>query len=181
LDAVIAKHELWGCSRVGLGHMPREFISADEADFLAFAKILNEIGARLHAAGLSFHYHNHSFEFVRFGDRNGLELLFAETNPAYVKAILDTYWVQHGGADSVDWVHRLAGRMDVIHLKDMVIQERQQVMAEVGQGNLNWPGILAACAETGVAYAAVEQDICQRDPFESMAMSYNYLKEQGLS
>ncbi|MCB0030032.1 MAG: sugar phosphate isomerase/epimerase, partial [Anaerolineales bacterium] len=90
-----------------------------------------------------------------------------------VKAILDTYWVQHGGADSVDWVHRLAGRMDVIHLKDMVIQERQQVMAEVGQGNLNWPGILAACAETGVAYAAVEQDICQRDPFESMAMSYN--------
>ena len=181
LDGVIADHHLWGCQRVGLGHMPAQFISSDEDNFLAFANILNQVGEKLHSAGLSFHYHNHSFEFIRFGQRNGLELLFAETDPRYVKAILDTYWVQHGGADSIDWVRRLAGRMDVIHLKDMVIQGREQMMAEVGEGNMNWPGILAACAETGVAYAAVEQDICQRNPFESITMSYDYLSQQGLS
>jgi len=56
----------------------------------------------------------------------------------------------------------------------------KQWMAEVGEGNLNWPGILAACAAGGVEWYAVEQDICQRDPFESLAISYRNLAKMGL-
>ena len=42
--------------------------------------------------------------------------------------------------------------MPVVHLKDMVIQGRSdQVMAEVGEGNLNWPAILDACGHCVVA------------------------------
>jgi hypothetical protein len=54
-------------------------------------------------------------------------------------------------------------------------------MAEVGAGNLNWEAILQACQEAGVEWYAVEQDICQHDPFDSLAISYRNLQAMGLS
>ena len=89
--------------------------------------------------------------------------------------------MQHGGADPAAWVRKVAGRMPVVHLKDMVILEGKQIMAEIGEGNLNWPAILGACKETKVEWYAVEQDVCQRNPFESLKISYDNLKAMGLS
>ena len=68
----------------------------------------------------------------------------------------------------------------MVHLKDMVIREGKQVYAEVGEGNLNWPSILAACKEAGVRWYIVEQDICPGDPFKSLEISFNNLKKMGL-
>ena len=70
----------------------------------------------------------------------------------------------------------MANRMPVIHLKDMVMRGREQLMAEIGEGNLNWPAILDACREANVEWLAIEQDICQRDPFESLEISFRNLK-----
>lgn len=71
--------------------------------------------------------------------------------------------------------------MPVVHLKDMVIADNGkhdgvQMIAEVGEGNLSWPAILQACQEAQVEWYAVEQDVCQRDPFESLKISYNNLQ-----
>ena len=181
LTAVIAEHKLWHCTQVGLGHLPQSFMEQGEAGYHEFAKIANQIGQTLHEAGLTFSYHNHSFEFQKYGGRTGLEIIFAETDPRYCQAILDTYWVQHGGGDPVAWIHQLNGRLPVIHYKDMVIHERQHRFAEVGEGNMNWAAINAAVRETAVPYIAVEQDICQRDPFESLAISYRNLQKWGFS
>ena len=193
--AVIEQHKLWDTRHVAIGGMPQEFRNS-EAGFRRFAEIANGIGEKLSAAGLTFSYHNHSFEFVRFGSKSGLELFFDETDPRYVQAELDTYWVQHGGADPVAWIERMKDRMPVVHLKDMVMLpppsksppkalggdlRPQQVMAEVGEGNMNFAGILDACKRIGVEWYAVEQDICQRDPFESLAISYRNLRAMGLS
>lgn len=185
-DAVIEQHRLWGARHVAIGGMPLENRES-EAGFRRFAEVANGIGERLHDAGLTFSYHNHSFEFLRFGARSGLELIFDETDPRYVQAELDTYWIQHGGADPVVWIERMQDRMPVIHLKDMVMLPPDdgarpvQVMAEVGEGNMNFAGILAACQRIGVEWYAVEQDICQRDPFESLAISYRNLRTMGLT
>jgi sugar phosphate isomerase/epimerase len=54
-------------------------------------------------------------------------------------------------------------------------------MAEVGEGNLNWQRILPACKAADVEYLLVEQDICYRDPFESLQISFNNLKEMGVA
>lgn len=194
-DAVIAQHRLWGARHVAIGGMPQEYRESEDG-FRRFAAIANDIGETLHAAGMTFSYHNHSFEFVRFGEKSGLELIFDETDPRYVQAEIDTYWVQHGGADPVVWIEKMRNRMPVVHLKDMVMLpppsksppnglggdlRPQQAMAEVGEGNMNFVGILAACKRIGVEWYAVEQDICQRDPFESLAISYRNLREMGLS
>jgi sugar phosphate isomerase/epimerase len=63
-----------------------------------------------------------------------------------------------------------------------VTPEREQRFAEIGEGNLNWPAILAAAAESGVEWYLVEQDRCyNRDPFESLDISYRNLRAMGLS
>ncbi len=181
LPAVIDEHRLWGCRHVAVGSMPASYRGAGEAGFRQFAKDAADVGRKLAAAGLTFSYHNHSFEFVRFGKRTGLDILYDESDLSAVRAEIDTYWVQHGGADPAQWVRRVKGRMPVVHLKDMVIVDDQQAMAEVGEGNLNWPAILGACREAGVEWYAVEQDVCRRSPFESLAISYRNLREMGLS
>lgn len=182
ISAVIDEHNLWDCRHVAVGSMPRHFIEAGEEGLRQFIVEANEVGKTLHEAGLTFSYHNHSFEFMRYGDKNGLELLFEETDPRYVQAELDTFWIQFGGGDVCDWILRVKDRMPVVHFKDMaMVGWREQVMKEVGEGNLNWPGILEACRQANVEWYAVEQDICPGDPFDSLATSYRNLVKMGLS
>jgi sugar phosphate isomerase/epimerase len=180
LDAVIEQHHLWDCEHVAIGSMPSEYRQDGEAGFARFAKEASRVGEKLQAAGLTFSYHNHSFEFVRFGDRTALDVIYDESDPRYLQAEIDTYWVQHGGGDPAAWIGKMKGRMPVVHFKDMVILNGEQTMAEIGEGNLNWPAILEACREAEVGWYAVEQDVCQRDPFESLRISYENLRVMGV-
>lgn len=180
IDSVVEKHKLWDCKYVGLGSMPKEYRDSKEG-YQSFAKIANEIGRKLSEHGLYFVYHNHAFEFRRFDGKPGLEILFDETNPEYVGFEIDTYWVQAGGADPAAWLRKMKGRVDVIHYKDMTVDaEGKPEMAEVGEGNMNWQEINKACEESGVKWIMVEQDRCQRSPFESLAISLKNLHAMGL-
>lgn len=61
-----------------------------------------------------------------------------------------------------------------------VTLDRVQQYAPVGEGNLNWPEILAAAGEMEVDWLCVEQDDCYgADPFEELATSYANLREWG--
>ena len=179
LPAVVEEHRLWGCRHAAIGGLPDEYRS--EEGYVEFARVATEIAEKLAEAGLTFSYHNHSFELERYGAKTGLELLYENSDPALVKAEIDTYWVQHGGGDSAEWIGRMKGRMVIVHFKDMTILDNTQIMAEVGEGNLNWPRIIEACREAGVLWYVVEQDTCQRDPFESLAISLRNLQAMGVS
>lgn len=180
IEDVIRQHQLWNCRYVGLGAMPVRYQGSREG-FEAFARQASAFARVLYDNGLRFIYHNHSFEFQRFDGTLGMEILLERSDPEVFDFELDTYWVQHGGADPIDWIKRVKGRMKVIHFKDMVMgHDGSQLMAEVGEGNLNWSGIIDACRETGVEWALVEQDICMRNPFDSLAISLDNLKAMGL-
>lgn len=178
-EKVIEDHSIMDCKVTAIPSLPAEY--RNEAGYHRFAKEASAVGERLAKDGITVAYHNHSFEFERFGTETGLGILFNESDPAHLAAELDTYWVQHGGADPIDWIRQMKGRLPVIHLKDMVIQDNKQIMAEVGEGNLNWPGIIEACKEVGVEWYIIEQDTCQRDPFESLAISLRNLQAMGLN
>ncbi|MEZ4621438.1 MAG: sugar phosphate isomerase/epimerase [Caldilineaceae bacterium] len=178
LDAIIERQQIWQCSQSAIVAMPRSYHEDGADGYRRFAAEASAIGETLAAAGITLSYHNHSFEFVRYGGQTGLEIIFAESDPRYLHAEIDTYWVQHGGADPADWIRRVAGRMGIVHYKDMaILPDGQQVFAEVGEGNLNWPAIVDATIETAVPWIVVEQDRCRRDPFESLAMSYRCLHQ----
>jgi sugar phosphate isomerase/epimerase len=179
-DDVVRQHKLWNCKYVGVGAMPQDYSKSAEG-YRAFAKEASELGRRLKDNGLQFIYHNHNFEFMKFDGVTGMDILLNESDPEAFDFEIDTYWVQAGGAHPVDWIKRVQGRMKVVHFKDMVVgSDRKPTMAEIGEGNLNWPAIIDACREIGVEWCLVEQDICLRDPFESLEMSLKTLKDLGL-
>jgi sugar phosphate isomerase/epimerase len=124
---------------------------------------------------LQLAYHNHAFELQRWEGQTGLETLFAATTAETLQAEPDTYWLQYGGANPAAWVRRLRGRVPLLHLKDMAVDRGQPVQVEVGEGNLDWVEILGAAREAGTEWLIVEQDESQRDPMESLAISYRNL------
>jgi len=149
------------------------------ADVLAFAKRLDAAGKVFHEAGMSFAYHNHAIEFRRVDGRLILDLIYQETDQKYLQGEPDTYWVQFGGGDSVDWCRKLKGRIPLLHLKDYkVTPEERPTFAEIGYGNLNWPEIIAAADAGGCQWYIVEQDRCDGDPFESVRMSFDYMRDK---
>ncbi len=178
LNAIIERQQIWGCNQTAIVAMPRRFHEDGADGYRRFAAEASAIGEQLAAAGITLSYHNHSFEFVRFGEQIGLEIIFGESDPRYLHAEIDTYWVQHGGADPAAWIQRVAGRMNIVHYKDMaILPDGQQIFAEVGAGNLNWSAIVDATIATAVPWIVIEQDRCRRDPFESLTMSYQYLHQ----
>ena len=69
----------------------------------------------------------------------------------------------------------------MLHLKDMTMGPDGVRMAEIGEGNLNWPAILAAAKDAGVQWYCIEQDDCyERDPFDSLKISLDNLQCMGI-
>ena len=181
-QAVIDEHLILGCKYPAIGGLPQPYREEGEAGYVKFAQEASEVGRRFAAAGLTFGYHNHNFEFQKFGNRTALDVIFEESDPDAVQFEIDVYWVQAGGADPAAWIKKCKNRIDLIHVKDMAIVGREQRFAEVGEGNLNWPAIIEAGRESGTQWYIVEQDRCyDSDPFDSLKISYDNLKAMGLS
>lgn len=177
----IENHKIWGTDYVGLGSMPDKYRGTEEG-MRQFCRDIRPAGEAIAKAGQHLIYHNHNFELARFGDKTGMDILMEETDPSWFQFEIDTHWITAGGGDPAAWIRKVAGRMDVVHFKDMVYvpEEGRSTFAEIGEGNLNWPAIIGACAEIGVRMHIVEQDVCRRCPFESLKISLQYLQKMGL-
>ena len=131
--------------------------------------------------GFKFTYHNHSDEFVKYENGKRLmDMLVEELDPENTSFVLDTYWVQHGGGDIKWWINRLSGRIDILHLKDMMKLRYplSQEITYVGNGNLDWDGIIEAADKAKVKYYVVEQDnAVEGDTFDLVKKSAQFLKQ----
>ncbi len=174
LPQVIEQHKIWECTQIAVPSTPQEMRNKD--GYIKFANEMSEVGAKLKESNITLSYHNHAFEFEKFDGKTGLELIYENSDPKYFQAELDTYWVQFGGGDVDWWCKKLSGRLPIIHAKDYGIVDNQPTYMEVGEGNLNWKDILSACKEAGTEWIFVEQDICRRDPLESVKISLQHIK-----
>ncbi len=181
-DALVKEHKEWGCSVIGVGSMPGEYPKTAEG-FKAFAKDANEIGNKLAAHGMKFAYHNHSFEFARVtGETRGMDILLEEFGEN-VEFIPDCYWLQYSGINVYSWLAGIKGRTSVIHYKDYRIKAEGGApdFAEIGNGNMDYALITKIAEEIGAKYAAIEQDVCPGDRFDSLKISFDYCtKKLGL-
>ena len=175
-----------GTEYVSIGSIP-DFMRGSKDGFKQFAYDMNQIGGELKKYGLKLSYHFHAFEFVRFEDCTGMDILTGETDTESVHFCADTHWIHSGGKNPPDYIRSLKGRVKLVHFKDYVIDAQvekiEQVnrhFAEVGRGNLDWPKIIDACRASGTEIVIVEQDICKGDPFNSIKISYDNLKRFGL-
>ncbi|MBE6538549.1 MAG: sugar phosphate isomerase/epimerase [Ruminococcaceae bacterium] len=111
-----------------------------------------------------------------------MDILYEELDPHNISFVLDTCWVQVGGADVRYWIEKLSGRLDILHLKDcMAIRDESgrqvQDMTEIGNGNLWIEGIIESAEKAGVKHYIVEQDTCPGNPLDSICQSADYLKK----
>jgi sugar phosphate isomerase/epimerase len=88
----------------------------------------------------------------------------------------------------ITWLKKLKGRVYIVHFKDYGIDQysdhtflecTHKIFAEIGEGNLNWPGIIKECHDQGIQWCAVEQDRVQRPGYEAIALSLKNLKALG--
>lgn len=174
-QAVIEEHEVMGCEYIGIGMMPEKYRTPEW--LWHFAEDYKEPAKKIAAAGKRLLYHNHNLEFQKFGGRLVMDTLLESFAPEELGIILDTYWVQMGGADVCDWLGKLKGRIPCVHLKDMAVRGMEPIMAPVGEGNLPWAKILQTLREQGgTQHLLVEQDICQGSPFDCLRVSYQNLQ-----
>ena len=176
-DALIEKHLLYGCRYVGLGYLPDRYHSPEWMPY--FAEDFGPVAEKLQAAGLKMMYHNHAFEFARLPDgRTLMEHLLALMPASLMGVTADTYWLQFGGVDVRAWLRRHADRLHCVHLKDYTVSGFEARMAAVGQGNLDFAGILDELKQNGITeYALVEQDDCYgASPFACLEQSFRALQ-----
>ena len=81
-------------------------------------------------------------------------------------------------------MEKLAGRIDILHLKDLWFKTNdttgayESTMTEVGHGNLSWDKIIKTAEQIGVKHYVVEQDKnFMETPFESLKSSAQFLKQ----
>ncbi len=180
-DQVIKEHKLMGCNCIGLGAVPKEMRNSPE-DIEAFLDMIKEPITKIRAAGMRFNYHNHAYEFNRFNGKPIMEQILERYSAEEMGITLDTYWVHQSGADLYPWIEKMPGRLAYTHIKDQILEEdgKTAKMAPIGDGHMNFPGIMAALEKAGTEYVFIEQDYCyERDPFECLERSFAYLKSIG--
>ena len=175
--------KIFGTTLVQTGSIP-ESMRSDADGYKRFAEQLNREGAVFAAEGLKYIYHFHAFEFVSFGDIRGMDIILNETDKDKVFFEPDVFWLTNAGTEPSVALKMFEGRTQWIHVKDYAILQLQGIIesvpycfAPVGTGNLNWPGIFKSALEMGVFEFVIEQDECQLDVFESIKLSYDFLKK----
>ena len=143
------------------------------ASWQTLAEKLEEAGRVAAAKGLQFTYHNHAAEFVRIGGDSALDLIYENTNPEFVQAELDVYWITKGGEDAPSCIRKYRDRVPQLHLKDMDPEDGS--FTELGRGTVDLAACVREAKRSICGWLIYEQDVCKRQQFESAAVSLEYL------
>jgi sugar phosphate isomerase/epimerase len=163
-----------GMSYLVIPSLPKEKRQTTD-DYKRIADDFNSIGERCNKSGLSFGYHNHAFEFKKLNGVVPYNILLENTEPDFVMMQLDLYWVVYGGYNPVEYFQMYPGRFKLWHVKDMD-DTAEMESTEVGKGIINFQQIFRKQKQAGLEYVFVEQESFKREPEESIAISYHYLK-----
>ena len=172
-------HQTLGCSYTAIGGLWSGYAGVE--GMKQFASESQLVAKKLADAGIRFGYHNHAHEFVTDAVHGGRPYDVLLNEAPHLALEIDVYWVAVAGVDPTQLLRACPGRIEAVHLKDRAIDRAADVpYAAVGEGDLCWGDILAACREGGTQWAIVEQDDCPRDPFDCLNSSFEFLSGKGL-
>ena len=145
----------------------------------------NRAGEKCRAAGMSFCYHNHAFEFATEKGATLFQVMLDNTDQKLVAFEVDAFWVSVAGLDPAEMIQKISDRVLLLHLKDKAegtpVMYKESVprtaFKEVGNGVLDWPKVLRAAAAAKVAHYFVEQDQTPGDPVDSLRQSFGYVSK----
>lgn len=145
-------------------------------------------GAAFRAAGITFAYHPHGYEF-RPG-ANGdtpFDVLVRSTKPDCVSFELDVFWATHGGQDPAALLAKYPRRWRLMHVKDIRKGAPTGIYTghapgtddvAVGTGQVDWPAVLREARTVGVAWYLIEDE--SPTPLQNIPQSLAYLRSLDL-
>ncbi len=139
------------------------------------AENLNRFGEKANEMGLKLGYHNHGFEFTKIDGELPYDILLKQTEPEHVVFEMDIQWVMYGKQDPVNYINTHPGRFALWHVKDMNKNNRK-LSEIIGKGSIDFTGIYKLAGKAGLQYQFVEHAVSDDKPFEDVAFSYNYIK-----
>lgn len=145
-------------------------------DYKRHAETFNRAGEDCSKAGILFGYHNHNFEFEAKNGKLPYDLLLAETDKNLVKMELDLYWISKAGQDPVAYLNKYKDRFAMFHVKEMDKTPKRGI-TEVGRGVIDFKTIFAKAPKGAIKHYFVEQDTTPGSPFDSIKVSFDYLKQ----
>ncbi len=135
---------------LGVQHVIVPFIAPDDrptdkAGWQSLGRELEDLGAKVRAAGKTFSWHNHDFEFVAQADGSIPMETILEAAPS-IGWEADLAWVARAGLDPAPYVTKYADRIVGVHVKDIAAEgtcEDEDGWADVGEGVLAWKDLFA--------------------------------------
>jgi sugar phosphate isomerase/epimerase len=160
LPKVIDTANTLGMKRLFVPAVPPEQRVPDAALWQGIGERLETIGKKVRDAGLRFGWHNHHFEFETCADgRLPMDILL-EAAPS-IEWEADIAWIVRGGQDPRDWIVKYADRITTAHVKDIAPEgdcADEDGWADVGQGTMDWKGIMKALRQAGADLFVMEHD-----------------------
>lgn len=156
----------------------------DDLDgFAKAADQFNKWGEQANQRGLRFGFHNHNYEFQKFGTTTGYETLLQRTDPKLVCFELDCFWAAHAGHDPAHIISQHGNRIALLHMKDRHkgapvstrLESTKDYFTEVGAGTIDWRRVVEAANKAGIKHLFVEKDTSEIPPLESLKISYEKL------
>jgi sugar phosphate isomerase/epimerase len=145
-------------------------------DYKRHAETFNRAGEACRKAGIQFGYHNHNFEFEAKDGKLPYDLLLEKTDKNLVKMELDLYWISKAGQDPIAYIDKHKDRFALFHVKEMD-KTPMRGITEVGRGVIDFKSIFAKAPRGAIKHYFVEQDTCPGSPFDSIKISFDYLKQ----
>ena len=201
IDKVIADYSTIGVKYLVMPYMAEEYRPANPEGFKKFLPLLNQVGEKIHKAGMTFLYHNHDFEFVKLENGKwGYDEMFDSIPAENLQSELDTCWCDVATGEAPEFVKKYKDRIPVVHLKDYIkkgevknmykligIEEEESDgdtgyfgFRPVGFGQMIWEPVLEAATEANANWVIVEQDEhYELEPLECARRSREYLKILG--
>jgi sugar phosphate isomerase/epimerase len=189
LAGSVASAKAMGVNYVMCAWIPhKDEVPFTDDDARKAAADFNAWGAAFRAAGITFAYHAHGYEFRP--DANGgtpFDVLARSTNPQSVSFEMDVFWVTHGGQDPVKLLAKYPDRWRLMHVKDIRRGAPTGIYTghapatddvAVGTGQVDWPAVFKEAQAVGVQWYFIEDE--STTPLVNVPLSVAYVRSLKL-
>ncbi len=184
LDAVLAEVKTLGVTYAIVPWIPHEGEFDGEEVEQAIANF-SKWGDAFHAAGITFGYHPHGYEFGggKMSGPTPFDRIAEATAEHHVVFEMDVFWVVHGGADPLKLFAQYPDRWVALHVKDIRkgaptgftnggAPAEDKVI--VGTGQVDWQKLIGVAREHGVKHFFIEDE--SPEPLANIPQSIAYLR-----
>jgi sugar phosphate isomerase/epimerase len=188
IAGAVAQARALGVQYVMVAWIPHEDDTFTAEEATKAAADFNAWGAAFRAAGITFTYHPHGYEFRPLpGGGNLFDSIVRSTNPDFVSFEMDVFWVTHGGQDPVKLLEKYPDRWRLVHVKDIRKGASTHIYTghapatddvPVGSGQVDWPSVFREAKTVGVQWFFIEDESVT--PMQNIPQSVSYIRSLGL-